>query len=232
MSKTHTQCVGFTLAFPQAGVKVPIYLHAPHGIDFGEESRRNVLKLKKNLHRLKDAGKIVGKIFQLKEIGFHSTEIDQCVLTKEGMIVLIRADDRILMSKEKDKIIRTMESLRERHAIADEGKMEECLGIKLDHADDSIRMSQPLLIEGIIEAIPGAQKSNPANYPAFPSAVLTKDDKGEHRKEKLNYRSLMGVSNLLTNSSHPELAFATHQCTRFCNDPKRTHEQAIKRIAQ
>ena len=38
--------------------------------------------------------------------------------------------------------------------------------------------------------------------------------------------------NLLTNFSHPELVFAVHQCTRFCNYQKRTHAQAVRRIIQ
>ena len=36
--------------------------------------------------------------------------------------------------------------------------------------------------------------------------------------------------NYLVNCTHPELSFAVHQCARFCNDPKRVHEQAVKRI--
>ena len=56
--------------------------------------------------------------------------------------------------------------------------------------------------------------------------------KREKRKEKWNYRSLVGMLNFLTNSSHPELAYVVHQCTKFCNNPKRIHEQAIKRIIQ
>ena len=169
----------FTLAFPQAEVKVPIYLHTPQGIDFGEDSHRTVLKLKKNLYGLKDAGRPWWKPLSIgcNELGFHSTEIDQCVFVKDDVIILIYVDDCIIMSKDKDKIIRTMESLKERYAITDEGEMEEYLGIKLEHTDNSIRMSQPLLIERIIDAVPGMNKANPANYPALLSIILTKDKK-------------------------------------------------------
>ena len=38
--------------------------------------------------------------------------------------------------------------------------------------------------------------------------------------------------NFLTNSTHPELAYSVHQCARFCQNPKRIHEQAVKRIVQ
>ena len=176
-----------------------------------------VLKLKKNLYGSKDAGRTWWEHLSigLKETGFHSTETDQCVFMKENMIILIYVDDCIIMSKDKDKIIRTMESLKERYAIIYEGKMEEYLCIKLEHADDSIRMSQPLLIERIIDAVPDMKKANPVNYPALASVVWTKDKKVESRKEKWKYRSVVGMLNFLTNSSHPELTFAVHQCTRF-----------------
>ena len=36
--------------------------------------------------------------------------------------------------------------------------------------------------------------------------------------------------NFLVNCTHPEMAFAVHQCARFCHDPKYSHEQAVKRI--
>ena len=191
--KLHTRCIDFTLAFPQAEVKVPIYLHTPQGIYFGEEGHRTVLKLKKNLYGLKDAGRTWWEHLSigLNELGFHSTETDQCVFIKDDVIILIYVDDCIIMSADKDKIAQTMESLKKRYAITDEGKMEEYLGIKLEHTDDSIRMSQPLLIERIIDAVPGMNKANPANYPALPSIILTKDEKGEDRKEKWNYRSLV-----------------------------------------
>ena len=66
--------------------------------------------------------------------------------------------------------------------------------------------------------------------PACSSVVLTKDIDGEPRKEQWNYRAIIGMLNYLVNCTHPELSFAVHQCARFCNDPKRVHEQAVKRI--
>ena len=38
--------------------------------------------------------------------------------------------------------------------------------------------------------------------------------------------------NFLVHSSHPELTYAVHQCDCFCNDPKLSHERAVKRIIQ
>ena len=76
--------------------------------------------------------------------------------------------------------------------------------------DDFIRKIHPSLIGRIIDAIPRTNKANSLNYPALPSVILTKDEKDENIKEKWNYRSLVGMLNFLTNSSHPELAFTVH----------------------
>ena len=65
--------------------------------------------------------------------------------------------------------------------------MEKYLGIQIEQTDDTIRMSQPLLINRIIEAIPGMKKANPIKYPALPSVILTKDTDGAERKEHWNY---------------------------------------------
>ena len=52
----HTKSIDITLAYAQADVKIPTYLHTPQGIDFGEGSDTIVLKSKSNLYGLKDTG--------------------------------------------------------------------------------------------------------------------------------------------------------------------------------
>ena len=74
------------------------------------------------------------------------------------------------------------------------------------------------------------KKTNPVTYPVFPSLILTKDTNDVERKEHYSYRSVIGMLNFLTNSKHPELSFAVQQCTRFCNNPKMVHEQAVKEL--
>ena len=93
-------------------------------------------------------------------------------------------------------------------------------------------MSQPFLIERIIKFIPGMAEVRSAKTSACSSVVLTKDADGAPRKEQWNYRAIVGMLNYLVNCTHPELAFAVHQCARFCNNPKRIHEQAVKRVVR
>jgi hypothetical protein len=47
-----------------------------------------------------------------------------------------------------------------------------------------------------------------------------------------DYRSVIGKLNYLEKSTRPELAYAVHQCARFCSAPKRSHGEAVKRIGR
>ena len=38
--------------------------------------------------------------------------------------------------------------------------------------------------------------------------------------------------NFLVNSTHTEIAYAVHQCARFCEKPKLSHEKVVKKIVQ
>ena len=71
--------------------------------------------------------------------------------------------------------------MKKKYVITDEGNTEEYLGIKLEHSGNEIRMSQPLLIERIIDSILGMRQANTVNYPALPSVILTKYEHGEKR---------------------------------------------------
>ncbi len=56
LQRMHTRAIDFTLAFPQADVKVPIYMDVPIGFTIDAPGVW-VLELKKNVYALKDASK-------------------------------------------------------------------------------------------------------------------------------------------------------------------------------
>ena len=58
-------------------------------------------------------------------------------------------------------------------------------------------------------------------------------DLGEPRFDNsFNYRRVIGKLLYLEKSTRPELAYAVHQCARFCNDPRKSHGEALKRIGR
>jgi hypothetical protein len=61
---------------------------------------------------------------------------------------------------------------------------------------------------------------------------LHRDPQGLPFNKSFHYRSVIGKLNFLEKSTRPELAYAVHQCARFCTDPKRSHGEAIKHIGR
>ena len=230
----HTKSVDFVQAYPQAAIKHVIYLKPPAGVSLNNKNGEMVLKLLKNLYGLKDAGLTWFEHLSggLTKLGFKATSSDPCIFTRGTDMIILYVDDCIIISKTKEEADAIFADLTNKgFKMTDEGTMEEYLGILITHGEDgSFRMSQPHLIDRIIESIPGMKDARSATTPASAGVTLTKDEIGEPRKEHWNYRSVIGMLNYLVNCTHPEMSFAVHQCARFCNDPKHSHEQAVKRV--
>ena len=109
--------------------------------------------------------------------------------------------------------------------------------MKIDkYNNNSFRVSQRFLIQRIFDAIPSIRDARSAKSPATTGTLLTKTRKVNREKRHGNIVRVSPNPNLmlnyLANSTHPELAFAVHQCTCFYNAPKSSHERAVNRIFQ
>ena len=69
--------------------------------------------------------------------------------------------------------------------------------------------------------------TNPKTTPVG-KPVLNKYLDGKPRKEDWNYRTAVGMLTYLQGNSRHEISMSVHQTARFCNDPKLSHEKAIK----
>jgi hypothetical protein len=102
------ESIDFVLAFPQAPIKTDIYMKTPKvPSDFTipdlpsfADRFTNVYKLLKNLYGLKDAGKTWFDFLRdgLVKRGWKSSDIDTCLFTKDGIILVVYVDDAILIS--------------------------------------------------------------------------------------------------------------------------------------
>ena len=112
------------------------------------------------------------------------------------------------------------------YTLEEEGNINAYLGINVTRpTKTSIKLNQPALIQCIINSLnlkDQCQHDMPAD------SVLFKDSKGDPQKTNFHYRSLISQSNYLTSSTHPDIQFATHQCSRFSLDPSYSHKVAAK----
>ena len=242
--KWHTRQIDFVLAYPQAKVSNDVFMLVPEkfsaknkqlALDQGAQSpwrQQYKLKLLQNLYGLKDAGATWYEHLKkgLKERKFVQSKVDPCLFYKKNLILVIYVDDCILFSPDAKEVDAFIEDMKKDYTLEDEGDINAYLGINVTRpTKDTIKLNQPALIKRIIDSLhlkDQRQHDTPADQ------TLTRDENGAERKLDYHYRSLIGQLNYLTSSTRPDIQFATHQCARFCNDPKLSHEIAAKRIVR
>lgn len=240
----HVRSIDFVLAFPQAPVKTDIFMSPPKVppdfkiLDLPKPSDRitNCYKLIKNLYGLKDAGKTWFDFLSkgLEERGWKPSEIDTCLFTKPGIILMVYVDDAILISADEKLIESEIKSLQTSYALTDDGPLKDYLGTRFEkNADGSLEMTQPKMIERVLEIV-GLNRDNIKFHdtPASDSKLLDKDPDAMPRTQEWNYRSAVGCLSYIQAMIRPDITMAVQQCARFCNDPKREHEEAVKRICR
>jgi hypothetical protein len=243
--KWHTRQIDFVLAFPQAEMKADVYMQVPekftanqdltqlirdpHAIHPSKQS--NALKLDKNLYGLKDAS--LNWFEHLKkgllQRNFKQSEVDPCLFLRPDCIMICYVDDSIICSPSQKVIDDLVTSLEKDYTLTDEGDINAYLGIRVERQGDAFKLTQPHLIERILQAV-SLKDQRQHHTPA--DTILQKDTDGPPRQTDFHYRSVIGMYSYLVSNTRPDMQMAVHQCSRFSNDPKLQHEQAIKRMSR
>ena len=197
-----------------------------------------VYKLIKNLYGLKDASKTWFEFLRkgLEKRGWSRSQVDECLFTKNGIILVVYVDDAILISPYKSLINKEIKSLQEEFDLTDDGVLKDYLGTRFTRfPDGSIQLTQPKMIERALEIVGFSteqERIKQHDTPASNTKVLDKDPDAEPRRQSWNYRSAVGCLSYLQAMIRPDITFAVQQCARFCNEPRREHEEAVKRICR
>ena len=242
-----SKAIDFVLAFPQADLEEDIWMDLPIGFQVTTQTEEDsdrfyLLKLKANLYGLKQASyNWYEKLKQaLVDRNFTPSDIDPCLYIGNGMIVLTYVDDCIIIGpsiKDIDTFVTSMMEGTENFVLTDEGDIDKFLGIEITQlSGNRFKISQPYLIDRIVALLNLNQddlgfNTNPKTTPVG-KPVLNKDLDGKPRKEDWNYRTAVGMLTYLQGNSRPEISMSVHQTARFCNDPKLSHEKAIKRLGR
>jgi len=138
-------------------------------------------------------------------------------------------DDCLLFSPSDSVLDHLILDLQKDFKLTHEGDVGAYLGIDIQrHSDGSLELIQPGLIAKIISS--AGLEDNSVQHDTPATTILHADLSGPAREHTWNYRALVGMLNYLASSSRLDIAFAVHQCARFCSHPKRSHELAIRRI--
>jgi hypothetical protein len=108
------------------------------------------------------------------------------------------------------------------------------LGVRLDRDENTglLEMKQTGLIDRVLEAL--GLDAGTVNGKATPAehAPLTKDEKGPEASGEFNYASVVGMLLYLSGHSRPDIAYAVNCSARYMFCPRRSHEEALKRIGR
>lgn len=109
------------------------------------------------------------------------------------------------------------------------GELNFFLGFQIKQLEDGIFFNQSKYIKEMLKKF-GLEDSKPMKTPMSTEVKLTKDDEGES-VDNTKYRGMIGSLLYLT-ASRPDIMFSVCLCTRFQEDPKTSHLEAVKRIFQ
>ena len=235
----HTRQLDYVLAFPQAPVERELYMEIPKGFKINEGNPEDyLLKIHRNIYGQKQAGRVWNQYLVDKltnEIGFKQSKIDECLFYKGNVLYALYTDDSILAGPDKgevDEIIKLMEKANLN--ITDEGNVEDFLGVNIDRrSDGTVKLSQPHLIKQILHDLKmDKQPLKMKDTPAASSKILCKHGDSDRFDNSFHYRSIIGKLNYLEKCTRPDIAYATHQCARFTENPRVEHGQAVRWIAR
>ena len=234
LHKWHTRQIDYVLAFPQAPVEREIWMEIPKGFHIKEgNSKDYVLQLHRNVYGQKQAGRVWNQYLTdilINKVGFKQSEVDECVFYRGSVMYVLYTDDSILAGPDSKEIDQAIEDIkRAKLNITIEGDIQDFLGVNISHKPDgSIHLTQPHLIDQILQDLHMQDNTKPRTTPAASSRLLSRHSSSPDFNGAFNYRSVIGKLNYLDKGSRSDVAYITHQCARFTTCPKEEHGAALK----
>jgi histone deacetylase 1/2 len=230
----HTKQVDFVQAFTQAPLDCPIYMEVPAGFDvidgvltFVGESvkrtdRKHVLRLRKNMYGLKQAGHNWYKHLtdDLLQHGFCQSQVNKCLFIRHDCIILIYVDDCLIFSPSQTTLQEITSHLEKVFKITSDDDVAAYLGIDISRNEKGhLVLRQPGLIDKVINICGLEMESNAHRTPADQILHPPMPD-DPPRQLHWSYCQVIGILNYMAATSWPDISYAVHQCARFSTAPR------------
>jgi hypothetical protein len=224
--------VDFVMAYPQAPVESDIYMELPQGIFTATvNSKDHVLKLLKNIYGQKQAGQVWNSylVDKLTSLGFTASLIDDCVFFCGDIIFMVYVDDSIFLGNNDDQLTEAIQEIQSLGLnIEDQGHPANYVGINICMLkDSSYKFTQCSLINLIIQDVGLDNAKGVKPVPAKVSLRLHAAKDETPFDLNFNYRSAVGKLNYLTQTTRPDIMYATHQIAKYASDLREIRGEAI-----
>ena len=197
--------------------------------------------MERGIYGLKQSPRQWNKVIDefLKNEGFDVINADCCIYkqTVRGKTIMVSlyVDDLMIASNCKSLCSNLKTSLNKRFEMKDLGIVQVCLGLEFNWLPNgTCLLNQKQYIQKVLERFK-MENCKPIGCPIEGGAKLSKDMSPKTPEEKnemrgIPYRSAVGSLIYLVTGTRPDLAVATSNVARYCENPGLRHWSAVKRI--
>ena len=226
--------IDFVMPYTQAKVKTDIFMKllADNTIP-NVNPLKHLLKLQQYFYGLKDGQVTWHEHIKagLKAWHFKQSQVDPCLFIKGQVLLVLYVDNAALFSPSAKALNTEIQSLQTAFDHTDEGELQDYLGTHFTrHPDGMVESQQYKMINNCLKIIGMGYDNNHIkthDTPAEAIKILHADQDGEVRKATWNFCAVIGGLNYLQAMTWPDLAYAVHQCARFCNAPKPQSQMSL-----
>lgn len=219
-------------AYLQADLSEEIYMEQPEGYDDGSGQS---CKLNKAIYGLKQAGREWNRKLcaSLLKYGLKKSSCDPCIFFSQTteVIVLVYVDDMLIFYKNQSELNDIREFLHSELNMKDMGHASECIRIRINQCENKIEIDQSEYIETLLKRF-DMVNCKIAKTPSDPNVKLSIQmiNKETDITGSVPYQQLVGGLLYLAEGTRPDIAFATHDVSRFNAQHSGEHWEAVLRI--
>ena len=170
----------------------------------------------------------------MRDMKYDRSGADPCMYykwTTDGLIIWLSWIDDCMIWGNKQIIYKEKEQFMERFDCDDVGELKEYVGCKIERTENSIRFTQPVLIQSFSDEFKVTGKN--IMTPAEAGQVLVKNENAENvvcKESHTYYRSGVGKLLHLSRWSRPDIQNSVREVARQGSGPVKAHLKAMHRI--
>lgn len=219
-------------AFLHATLKEEIYMELPEGTGYETDGSPCVVKLKKSLYGLKQAGRDWYRAHSdvLLKIGFQRSRVDPCLFHQPARDIWLHmyVDDDLIALKHEEDFEWLVTELSKHFEVGSATIAEHHLGIRIQQEEGVVKLDQQAAVEDLLSKY-GMENAKFVATPSVPNVRLGKLGEDEAMTVK-PYRSLVGTLLYLSMHTRPDIVYVVSELARHCAKPGEQHWIAAKRV--
>lgn len=236
-------------AYLQATLHEDLFMTMPPGLpEYDSDGHKLVVKLRKSLYGLKQAGREWGQLLSKALITWGMTQsmIDPCLFTYTSgdsvLWVVVWVDDCVICDNNPRLRTRFVSYLSEVFPVEDKGDLNWILHVRVqrDRKAKKLSLFQDLYVKDLLTRFGGLTDGLTRRFdsPCDAALHLSSDQCPEYDSvefiqmsaHRRDYMSLVGAYLWLANVTRPELSYIAGQLARFVSNPSMLHYRAALRV--